>query len=177
MSIVGRCVIVLLGLSVGLFGWGEHIQSIQAEFEQHIVSEDGIPAHYKGRIFGQSPNKAKWLYEVPLKKEIYMNEDRVIIYEPDLEQASYSRLKNKLDFISILHDAKKHRNGTYRTRLDGVEYVLFVDKNNQPERIEFVDSLGNQTILKLKNVKINTLNNVSLFEFILPEGVEVIELK
>lgn len=176
MNILRRYVIVLLGLGGSLFGWGEHIQSIHAEFEQHIVSEDGIPAHYKGQIFAQSPNKAKWLYEVPLKKEIYMNEDGVIIYEPDLEQASYSRLKSKLDFISILNDAKKHKDGTYRTRLDGVEYVLFVDKNNQPERVEFVDALGSQTILKLKNVKINTLKDVSLFEFTPPEGVEVIEL-
>ena len=109
--------------------------------------------YYKGKILGKSPNKVKWDYQMPFKKEIYMNDNKVIIYEPSLEQVSHSTLRTNSDFISIIKSAKKQ------------------------ERINFVDSMGAKSTLKLSNVKLNTIINDKVFDFVTPEGVEVVELK
>lgn len=172
-----RLCIALLSLCVSVFAWGENLVSIEADFEQIITSEDGIPARYDGKIFGKTPSQVKWDYQNPLKKEIYMRDNEVVIYEPSLEQVSYSRLKDKTDFISIIKSAKKQDDGAYHTKVEGVEYKLFVDKNDKPERIEFVDSMGAKTTLKLSNVKLNKNINESIFNFTPPQGVEIVELK
>lgn len=176
MKVFRICILLLLGLNVG-FALGENLQSIEADFEQFIVSEDGIPAHYEGKIYGKAPNKVKWDYTNPLKKEIYMKDSSVLIYEPSLEQVSRSHLNEKTDFISIIKSAKKQPDGTYRTKVEGTQYVLFVDKNDTPERIEFVDSMGSKTILKLTKVKINPKIQDKIFEFSVPKGVEVVDIK
>lgn len=177
MSILRKHTIMILGLCSMLFGWGEHIQSIHAEFEQHILNEEGIPALYRGQVFGKVPSKAKWLYETPLKKEVYMNDETLIVYEPELRQVSYSQLESKVDFLWILKSAKKQKDGTYRTTVDGVPYVLFVDQADTIDRVEFSDSMGTKTIIKLKNVRINTITDDALFQFMPPEGVEIVNLK
>ena len=169
--------ILLFSLCGVAFGWGENLQSIQADFEQTIVNEDGIPARYEGHIMGKAPNKVKWQYKTPLQKEIYMNENEVLIYEPLLAQVSHSYLKDQTDFISIIKSAKEHKDGTYHTKVDGVNYVIFLDDSKKPQRIEFTDSMGAKTTLKLRNVKLNVNLKDSNFNFILPKGVEVVELR
>lgn len=172
-----KIVVVSLGLITSLFAWGENLKSIEADFEQHIEGDDGASVYYRGKIIGKSPNKVKWDYQMPLKKEIYMNNNEVIIYEPSLEQVSYSTLNTKSDFISIIKSAKKREDGAYHTTIDNVEYVLFVDKDDKPKSISFVDSMGSKSVLKLSNVKINGKINDSLFSFTPPKGVEIVELK
>lgn len=176
MTILRICIIALFSFS-SLFALGENLQSIEANFEQFIVSEEGVPAHYEGKIFGKAPNKVKWDYTTPLKKEIYMKGSEVLIYEPSLEQVSRSFLREKTDFISILKSAKKRADGTYHTQIEGTEYVLFVNKNDIPERIEFVDSVGSKTILKLTQVKMNPKIEDKIFDFSIPKGVEVVDIK
>ncbi|WP_407934410.1 LolA-like outer membrane lipoprotein chaperone, partial [Helicobacter typhlonius] len=169
--------LLVFGFCAIAFAWGENIQSMEADFEQLIENEGGIDMFYKGKIFGKSPNKAKWEYQMPLKKEIYMNNGEVMIYEPALEQVSYSRLRTKSDFISIMKSAIKQADGSYRTSVDNVEYTLYVDKNDKPKSISFVDSMGSKSVLKFSNVKLNGTLNDKLFVFKVPEGVEVVEIK
>ncbi|TLD87426.1 outer membrane lipoprotein chaperone LolA [Helicobacter sp. MIT 03-1614] len=176
MEVLRRYVLVFTSLCMTLFAWGENLQSIEADFEQIAVNEDGVPTRYEGHIIGKMPSKVKWDYKAPLQKEIYMNKNEVIMYEPRLEQVSHSRLKDKADFLSILKSAKKHNDGTYHTKVDGIEYVLFIDKAQKPERIEFVDSMGVKTTLKLKNVKLNGVISDKKFVFVPPQGVEIVEL-
>lgn len=167
------CVICIYALS-----WGEDLHSIEANFEQTIVSEDGVPARYMGHIIAKSPNLVKWDYQSPLDKQIYMNGSDVIIYEASLQQASYSKLRTKSDFLSIITSAKKREDGAYYTNVDNVEYVMFLDKNGKkPERIEFVDNLGSKTTLKLLNVKLNIKVNETIFQFTPPEGTEIVQIK
>lgn len=160
-----------------LLAWGENLQSIEADFVQNIISEDGVPAHYEGRILAKVPSHVKWLYKSPLQKEIYMNGRDVIIYEPNLMQVSHSHLQEKSDFISIIQNSKKQDDGAYHVKVEGVEYIMFVDSKNLPDRIEYTDSMGAKTTLKLHNVKLNTRINDSIFSFTPPKDVEVVDLK
>ena len=176
MCILRMCFILVFAFCEVAFAWGENIQSIEADFEQRIENEDGMDMFYRGRILGSRQNKARWDYQIPLKKEIYMIDNEVMIYEPSLEQVSYSRLRTKSDFISILKSAKKQTDGSYHTTIEGIEYTLFVDKNNKPERIVFIDSMGAKSILTLSNVKINGTINDKVFHFSPPKGVEIVEI-
>lgn len=159
------------------FGWGEHLSSIEADFEQIILSDDGVPARYAGHIIAKSPNLVKWDYQSPLNKQIYMKNQKVLIYEANLNQASYSKLREKSDFLSIITSAKKRDDGAYHTSVEGIEYVMFVDKDNKPERIEFIDNLGSKTTLNLHNVKLNIKVDKKIFDFTPPAGTEIVEIK
>lgn len=176
MNIIKICIFLALGVGIA-FAWGENLQSIEADFEQRIENEDGMDMFYRGKILGKAPNKVKWDYQSPLKKEVYMNNNEVMIYEPSLEQVSHSTLKTKSDFISIVKSAKKQPDGSYRTNVEGVEYTLYVDKNDKPERISFIDSMGAKSVIKLSNVKLNGAMSDKVFEFSVPKGVEVVEIR
>lgn len=172
-----RVIAVWSCVCVALFGWGENLKSIEADFEQHIENDDGPSVYYKGKVMGKSPNKVKWDYQMPLQKEIYMNGNEVMIYEPHLEQVSLSRLNVKNDFISIIKSAKKRDDGTYSTFIDDIEYVIFIDKDDKPERITFTDSMGAKSTLILHNVKLNPAINDRIFDFSPPDDVEIVELR
>lgn len=173
-----RLVVIMCAFAWSVaFGWGESLKSIEADFTQSIVSEDGIPARYEGHIYGKAPARVKWLYKAPLEKEIYMDGSEVMIYEPSLKQVSHSRLREKSDFISIIRGAQKQSDGTYHAKVEGVEYVMYVDSKNLPARIEYTDNMGAKTTLTLHNVKLNGKMSDRLFHFTPPSDVEVVELK
>lgn len=158
-------------------GWGEDIQSIQADFVQNIISEEGIPARYEGKIIGKAPSKVKWTYKTPLNKTIYMSDKEVIIYEPLLAQVSHSYLKSESDFISVIRSAKEQKDGTYHAKVDGVTYIIHLDDAKKPKLIEFTDSTGTKTALNLRNVKLNVKLSDKEFEFTIPQDVDVVELR
>lgn len=158
------------------FGLGEGVSSLEADFIQDIISTDGIPVQYKGKIQSKLPNNIKWTYTFPIKKEIYINQNQVAIYEIELNQVSYSNLKDNADLLSILKQAKKKSSGIYIATAQDVEYTIYVDSKDSPYKIEFTDTIGTKTTINLSNVKLNTNIKNKVFEFTPPENAEIVEL-
>lgn len=153
------------------YGLGEHITTLQASFTQYTKSQ-GNTLVYGGKLYVKSPARAKWIYENPTQKEIYINEGKAVVYEPLLEQASMGHAK--IDFLKILRQATRQPDGTYTTEFENIRYTLLLEKD-LPKKLAFVDEFDNVVEIIFSKVQINTPINESEFVFTAPAGVDIIE--
>ncbi|WP_304209168.1 LolA-like outer membrane lipoprotein chaperone [Helicobacter canis] len=153
------------------YGYGEHIKTLQANFTQRTVSQESILV-YGGKLYIKAPSQVKWVYETPIQKEIYIETGKATIYEPALEQVSVG--KTKIDFLEILHKAKRQQDGSYTTDFEGTRYVLIVD-GDIPRKLTFTDEFDNVVEIALHNVRLNGALSDEIFVFVPPVGVDIIE--
>ncbi|PAF50606.1 LolA-like outer membrane lipoprotein chaperone [Helicobacter sp. 13S00477-4] len=173
MSVFKFWVIFLLYINL-LYSWGQNIQSFRSDFSQIIESQEGRKVSYSGNIEAKAPNLVKWTYLKPLKKEIFIRGEDVVIYEPSLYQATISHLKQKTDFLSILKKATLQKDGRYRSDIGHNSYFLTL-KNGKPYSLEFIDELENKIYIEFKKVLINSNINDKDFIFIPKEGIDIIQ--
>ncbi|ANV97878.1 hypothetical protein BBW65_03245 [Helicobacter enhydrae] len=165
--------LLILALSNALFSLNQKIKSLQADFEQTIQDNQII---YQGKMYIQSSNLAKWEYLTPLKKEIYIIQDTLISYEPNLSQVTFTPIKQQLDFLSIIQHAKQdpQNPNLYFSTINQTLYRLHTSEGI-PTTLQYQDTLGNEVLIKLKNVKINPTFPKNFFDFTPPKGVDVIK--
>ncbi|GHQ17216.1 outer-membrane lipoprotein carrier protein [Helicobacter pylori] len=140
----------------------QHLQSFSAHFKQVLKSEK--PLVYYGVLKAKAPNWALWVYEKPLKKEIYMNDKEVVIYEPNLFQATITPLKDKTDFFTILKHLKKQDDGSFQTTINKTTYRL-VFKDGKPFSLEFKDGMNNLVTITFSQAEINPTIANEIFVF------------
>lgn len=87
----------------------DHIKNFVANFKQTTIQQ-GQKIIYSGRVFAAKPSHARWIYTSPLQKEVYINGEDIVIYEPRLFQATYSKTEKKIDILQILRLAKRDHN-------------------------------------------------------------------
>ncbi|WP_104744706.1 LolA-like outer membrane lipoprotein chaperone [Helicobacter acinonychis] len=139
-----------------------NLQSFSAHFKQVLKNEK--PLVYYGVLKAKAPNLALWVYEKPLKKEIYMNAKEVVIYEPNLFQATITPLKDKTDFFTILKQLKKQADGSFKTIINKTIYRL-VFKDSKPFSLEFKDEVNNPVTITFSQVEINPKIPTEIFVF------------
>lgn len=140
----------------------QHLQSFSANFKQVLKNEK--PLVYYGVLKAKAPNWALWVYEKPLKKEIYMNDKEVVIYEPNLFQATITTLKDKTDFFTILKHLKKQDDGSFKTTIHKTTYRL-VFKDGKPFSLEFKDEMNNLVTITFSQTEINPTIANEIFVF------------
>ncbi|EES89766.1 LolA-like outer membrane lipoprotein chaperone [Helicobacter canadensis] len=139
------------------------LQSMQANFTQKLISQNSTIL-YKGEFFALAPHFVLWKYESPIPKEVYINKDSMIIYEPKLEQAIYSTLKENLDILTLIKEAKLVKENYYTAEILGQTYHLFFDKGIL-KQITFMDAVGNSVEILFENIQTNHKLNLQIFEF------------
>lgn len=140
----------------------QHLQSFSAHFKQVLKKEK--PLVYYGVLKAKAPNGALWVYEKPLKKEIYMNDKEVVVYEPNLFQATITPLKDKTDFFTILKRLKKQADGSFKTTINKTTYRL-VFKDGKPFSLEFKDEMNNLVTITFSQAEINPTIADEIFVF------------
>ncbi|GAA7500544.1 LolA-like outer membrane lipoprotein chaperone [Helicobacter pylori] len=140
----------------------QHLQSFSANFKQVLKNEK--PLVYYGVLKAKAPSWALWVYEKPLKKEIYMNDKEVVIYEPNLFQATITPLKEKTDFFTILKHLKKQDDGSFKTTINKTTYRL-VFKDGKPFLLEFKDEMNNLVTITFSQTEINPTIADEIFVF------------
>ncbi len=140
----------------------QHLQSFSANFKQVLKNEK--PLVYYGVLKAKAPSLALWIYEKPLKKEIYMNDKEVVIYEPNLFQATITPLKDKTDFFTILKRLKKQDDGSFKTTINKTTYRL-VFKDGKPFSLEFKDEMNNLVTITFSQIEINPTIANEIFVF------------
>ena len=139
------------------------LQSMQAYFTQRLITQDNTLL-YKGEFFALAPHFVLWKYKSPIPKEIYINKDSMIIYEPKLEQAIYSTLKENLDILTLIKKAKFIKENHYIAELLGQKYYLFFEEGIL-KQISFVDAVGNSVEILFENIQTNHSINPEIFKF------------
>ncbi len=170
-------VIIWFCCSVMLFGQEQwrNIKSLEADFIQEIKGERGaIPVVYKGKIYA-ADNKVKWVYVMPLAKEVYLEKTQAYIYEPELKQVTIGSLKENVDFIHILNKVEAVGKDKYKTQIGDITYYVII-KDSKPYELHYVDSIDNSITIRFENVKMNTPIDRNIFIFQPPDDVEYIDV-
>lgn len=135
--------------------WAKPIdyKTFEANFEQTITNTSKNVIFYSGNIKASKQN-ILWQYEKPISKEVYVLGNDVIINEPELEQTIYTKLKNEINIVTLLSEAKKIDDNKYSTLIGDTEYILSL-KDGVLLNISFKDEVENRVIITFKNQKIN----------------------
>ena len=153
-------------------GFGEDIRTLKADFTQKTLSQENTLI-YSGTLLAKAPAKAKWVYEKPTPKEIYINGKKTTIYEPFLEQVSIGSAKRKIDFLQILRQAKLQKDGKYHSVYEDIDYALTL-QGDKPQKLEFSDEFDNAVEIVFERVRINEAIDDREFDFVIPPNVDII---
>lgn len=149
---------------------GLEIHSIKADFLQEIKAEESL-IKYSGKIIARADSKAYWRYDEPFAKEIFINDNRALIYEKEFNQLIISD-KIELDFLSIINSVRKNGE-SWESTINNQTFTL-IFKGEIPHKILYKDELDNEIIITLKNVKLNEKIDSETFKFKIPDNTDII---
>ena len=140
-----------------------NIKTYQANFTQSVTNPSGKTIIYYGFVDLKQPNKMLWSYTQPIKKYVYMNNQNIIIDEPELEQAIYTKLENEINLLEFLNEPDLV-DDKYKLEFNGEKLIS----------IFYIDQMDNKIMIKLSNIKINKKIPEQLFQFFAPLNYDII---
>ncbi len=149
------------------------LTSFQANFEQSITDEKNKKIIYKGTIEASHPRYALWTYSNPIKKTVYVLRNKVIMVEPDLEQAIIKTINSNFDFFSLLKSAKEIKKDIYKATFENIEYTIHT-KGLEIESINYVDEFENRVNIVFKDQKVNEKIDLNIFNPYIPMEYDII---
>jgi outer membrane lipoprotein carrier protein len=147
--------------------------TFEAVFKQSIINSSNSEIIYNGKLYIKEPALVLWRYDSPVKKDVYINDDEVIIIEPELEQVIVSKLQKELNILKILNDAKKINSNTYETTLYDTKYFLQI-KNNELEKISYKDELDNKVTISFTDIRSNHQISNKTFKYTIPSDFDIL---
>jgi outer membrane lipoprotein carrier protein len=149
------------------------IKTLHSRFIQVVTDDQNSTLTYEGELLFKAPNLALWHYERPLKKTILIHGKRMVVVEPELEQVTYSQLKNERNLLKLMKKARKVGPDHYRMVVEHKEVDIFTH-NGILRRMEFEDDLGNNVVITFIDPKQNRELADSLFELRIPREYDTI---
>ncbi len=168
-----RYLILLLGFT--LLYAGIDISSIKANFIQTITNDQNSTIKYSGKFFAREDNKALWIYEKPISKKLYFIDGKVVIIEPDLEQAIFSTFKKAPKILEILKSSKE-TNGKLLAKCCDTTYQITI-KDNKIINIKYKDKVGNRVSIKFQNEETDIILDDTIFKYQIPADFDIIREK
>lgn len=170
------------------------IQTLKARFYQVVTDENGqVKQESDGWVYLARPGRFHWHYRSPFEQRIIADGERLWIYDPDLEQVTIKSLGNALETAPFwLLSGSGSVTDSYRVLELGDVYGrewLRLDPYAEEsqftriylalgaERIEVMelkDNFEQTTRIELIEAEINNKIDESLFNFQIPNGVDVI---
>jgi len=168
---------ILISLSLAfltLFANEIHnIQTYKADFKQIITNQSNKDIVYNGKIFIKSPFSILWIYDEPIVKYVYINDNKVAIIEPDLEQAIITKLSQEINIFKLLTESKKISDELYKNTVNNIEYSMII-KNNQLKQITYKDEIDNNVNINFSNIKQNINIDNNKFKYEIPYDYDII---
>lgn len=148
--------------------------------------------NFSGTMMVERPRKFRWETKVPSNQLIISNNEKLWIYDPDLEQATLQRVDQEIantpalllsgnpqkimsNFRVTQPNPKKQTFVLFPKQAEGVFNSLAIAFiKGVPRSMVLNDALGQVTTIKFTQVKHNVALKPSLFKFKPPEGVDVI---
>ncbi len=153
------------------------LESFESDFRQIITNDQNSKIIYKGKLYAKKDkNLALWIYTSPIDKKIYYSEGKVVIVEPELEQAIFAKLDKVPNILSLLKKAKKVSKDTYITTFNNTNYKITL-KNKLIEKITYKDELQNRVTILFLNQKINKPISKERFVYKIPQEYDILNQK
>ena len=170
------------------------VKSGSAQFSQVVTSPDGVRKKTSSGSFEfQRPNQFRFAYAKPFEQLIVGDGQKVWLFDPDLNQASSSRMTQALGATpaALLAGANLERDFTLKA-LDsegGLDWVQALPrqadggfqslkigfKGRELAALEILDGFGQRSRLTFTAVISNPVLAAERFRFVLPAGADLIE--
>jgi outer membrane lipoprotein carrier protein len=176
-----------------LDGFFDGLRTLQADFEQTIVRNGQVLQQTRGRLHIQRPGKFRWSYAAPFEQLIVTDGETLWVYEPDLEQATRSRLDDTVGntpaiLLSTLEPLRNLFAIVDAGPKDGLDWVMLEPLGEQTTfssvflgfrsgdlaAMEIIDALDHSVRIRFKHLERNVTLDSGLFGFTPPPGVDVI---
>lgn len=144
--------------------FASNIQTYQANFTQIITNPSKKAIEYNGELYIKQPSKMLWQYKTPILKNVYMNKLKIIIDEPELEQAIFTKLTDEINLIDFLNNPD----------LVDDKYTLTFEQNKLI-KIQYDDEMENNIVVSFTNIIVNQKIADQLFQFIAPLDYDIIK--
>lgn len=164
---------VLFLLALNLSAFTLHMKTFSADFTQTIMDDKNTTIRYFGNIQAKQPDMVRWNYTKPIKKEVYIDHDRITIIEPEIEQAIVTKISNMLAFFKVLKNAKKVDANHYISFYNNTKLTLYI-KGDSIISISYMDQLQNKIIIHFTNQVENGAINEQTFHAKIPKEYDVI---
>ncbi|NPA81341.1 MAG: outer membrane lipoprotein chaperone LolA [Epsilonproteobacteria bacterium] len=152
----------------------KNLRTFQADFKQILVNDQNDTITYTGKIYADRNEKALWIYETPVSKKIYYNKNLVVIIEPELEQAIFSKLKQVPNILNILQKAKKIKPNVYVARCCKKSFWIYL-KRGVISKITYKDKMQNRVTILFFNQKVNRKIPAKTFKYHIPKGYDLLK--
>ncbi|KFZ31895.1 hypothetical protein IDSA_04235 [Pseudidiomarina salinarum] len=169
------------------------LSTLQAEFSQQVTDPDGeLVQQLHGRMALARPNYLYWQTDAPDETLMVADGNNLWYYNPFVEQVTVYRQSEAMDQspLLLLLDADAQAWSHYTVKQEGNSFALqpkpsadtqqslqlmFAEDKNSArlQRIILDDGQGQISTIDLENVQLNQVVERGLFEFNLPEGVDL----
>lgn len=170
------------------------INTFEARFGQIVLDESLVEIDDgQGRLWIQRPGLFRWDYDAPDAQQIIGDGDNVWVYDIELEQVTVSEQEatlgrspaillageGGLEDDYIVEDIGTQGRFDWvnlipRSEDTGFSEVRIGFEDNRLRLLELLDTLGQRTRISFVDLKENVPISPATFEFIPPEGVDVI---
>ena len=168
--------------------------TFQAEFTQTVKSQDGrVQDRTVGEVWLQTPDKLRWVYSGDFPEVIVADGNNIWIYDEALQQVTIKPQSDQSTDspLMILADVSRIDQQFRVTELGDYEGMLLLelkslDPDSEFERIllglnsagirmmAMEDAFGQRTEINFENVLINQVTDPGLFNFVPPDGTDVV---
>nr|WP_314794433.1 LolA-like outer membrane lipoprotein chaperone [uncultured Campylobacter sp.] len=166
-----KTLISLAASCVFVFAGGIEFDTLSANFSQTVQSDDAKISY--GGDFSATKENAVWHYKTPTIKNIFFSFTKVVVIEPELEQAIITNIKETPNLTAILANAKPNKKGVYEASFDDVKYLIEL-KGDLPSKISYTDKMDNKVVINLSNVRKNAPVNEAIFKPAIPKNYDII---
>jgi len=168
-----------------------NLKGFSSQFKQKLTYAEGGSRAYEGELFVLRPGKFRWHYSQPYEQLYVSNGKGIWLYEPDLMQAQLLQDLGEVEPVVLqlldgrvgLEDVQvlgeEHFGAhfsSWHVRLGKANAAVEIWLGVQDQKLLWIESrdvLNNRNRLQLVDIKQDEPNK-KIFEFIAPEGVDVI---
>jgi len=165
--------LIVIFMIIFSYGFDIKYKSFESDFNQTVKSENKVIL-YTGKVYVNN-NLVYWHYLKPIEKKIWAINNKIYVYEPDLEQVTIYKTSKKDNFFDLIKTAKKEKNNLYLKKYDN-KNIYFEVNNKLVKKIYYKDKIDNLVTLNFYNIKPKEFN-ISFFKPKYPEYVDIIYAK
>ena len=147
--------------------------TFQADFTQTIQDDHNKTLIYRGDVVATQPAYALWRYNKPVTKSVYVLRNKVVMIEPELEQAIIKTMQSSFDFFTLLKSAKKVSKDHYEAMFENVKYTILT-RNDLVTTIQYEDEFENKVTIEFENQKVNKKIDLNIFNPYIPKEFDII---
>jgi outer membrane lipoprotein carrier protein len=171
------------------------VKTLETAFEQVVQDEKGRRLEDSfGRFYLARPGRFRWSYTIPYVQEIVSDGEKVWIYDSELAQVTVRSAREALaNAPGLLLSSDQPLDREFAIKdlgaRDGLDWVGLTPKATEAlfgeirvgfrgrelAAMELVDGFGQRTTLRFKGTVRNPRIDATVFRFVPPPGVDVIE--